>query len=186
MTKRSPRTGLVGDRRGAALVSFVLVMPFVLLVTLALSELVLFVFDYHRASEAARRAVREVVLADAVGDLSGLTPGSPVICRGGESLSCGDAGVATGGATAFARIFDAARGILPAVEAANVEVAYRDGNLGSADQPGGPLALVDVSLLDIRHRFLLLGLMPGAPRETTFSVRAGGTVGRRYLEVALD
>lgn len=52
---------LRGDVQGSAAVEFALVAPILVILTLAALDLASLMFDYHRASEATRRAARVAV-----------------------------------------------------------------------------------------------------------------------------
>ncbi len=63
---RFPRR-LRRDDRGEAIVGFAFVLPVLVLLSLAIFEFSLVMFDFHRAGEATRRAVRSVAIKRTTG-----------------------------------------------------------------------------------------------------------------------
>ena len=163
---RFPRR-LRRDDRGEALIGFTFVIPVLVLLCLAVFEFGLVIFDFHRAGEATRRAVRLVAIGNPVADVSGFSAGSAIQCTSsGGSVSC------TGTATADAGVFDSMvadmQQILPAIAPQNVEIEYRDSGVGDPTTPGGIIPLVTVKLVNLTHAFFLVQLIPGMPEELTF------------------
>ncbi len=155
------------DDRGEAIIGFALVLPVLALLSLAIFEFSLVIFDFHRAGEATRRAVRLVAISAPVADVSGFSAGSTIQCTSsGSSVSCG------GSATADAGVFDAVvsemQEILTAIGPENVEIEYRDSGVGDATTPGGIIPLVTVKLVNLTHAFFLVQLIPGMPEELTY------------------
>ncbi len=155
------------DDRGEAIVGFAFVLPVLVLLSLAIFEFGLVMFDFHRAGEATRRAVRLVAISDPVADLSGFSAGSAIQCTSsGVSVSC------SGSAAADAGVFDAMvsnmQEILPAIGPQNVEIEYTDSSVGDPTTPGGIIPLVTVKLVNLTHAFFLVQLIPGMPEELTY------------------
>lgn len=155
------------DDRGEAILGFAFVMPVLVLLSLAIFEFGLVMFDFHRAGEATRRAVRLVAISDPVADVSGFTTGSTIQCTSsGGSVSC------SGSATADAGVFDAMiadmQQILPAIGPQNVEIEYTDSSVGDPTTPGGIIPLVTVKLVNLTHAFFIVQIIPGMPEEITF------------------
>ncbi len=161
---RLPRR-LWRDDRGEAFVGFAFALPVLVLLSLAIFEFSLVMFDFHRAGEATRRAVRSVAISNPVADVSGFSAGSTIQCTSsGGSVSCS--------ATADAGVFDSMvadmQQILPAIAAQNVEIEYTDSGVGDPTTPGGIIPLVTVKLVDLTHAFFLVQLIPGMPEELPF------------------
>ena len=68
------------DDRGEAIVGFAFVLPVLVFLSLAIFEFSLVMFDFHRAGEATRRAVRLVAISDPVANVSGFSAGSAIPC----------------------------------------------------------------------------------------------------------
>ncbi len=66
------------DDRGETIIGFAFVLPALVLLSLAIFEFSLVMFDFHRAGEATRRAARLVAISDPVADISGLSAGSAI------------------------------------------------------------------------------------------------------------
>ena len=163
---RFPRR-LRRDDRGEAIVGFAFVMPVLVLLSLAIFEFGLVMFDFHRAGEATRRAVRLLAIANPVADVSSFAAGSAIQCTSsGGSVSC------SGSAAADAGVFDAMvlnmQEILPAIGPENVEIEYTDSSVGDPTTPGGIIPLVTVKLVNLTHAFFIVQLIPGMPQELTF------------------
>lgn len=169
---------LRGDRQGATAIEFAVAFPIVFMLTLALIDFMLLLLDHHRASEAARRAVREATILPPVVQLSSLTPGGSSICANSAgSVSCSSGSVQN--AEVFADLIAAAQPIFPRLTAENLRVIYQDVGLGDPDLPGGILPQVSVELQNVEFKFTALGMLPGLPDKVTLpafrsSMIAGG------------
>ena len=158
---------LGADERGESLVGFALVAPVLRMLSLAILEFSLVVFDYHRAGEATRRAARLAAISTPVADVGGFTSGSAIQCSSaGGAVSCG--GIAAADGAAFDAIIAEMRAVLPSIAPENVEVVYGDSGLGDPTTPGGIIPLVSVRLVGLAHPFLFLGGFPGIPSGVTF------------------
>lgn len=168
----------IGDERGEALISFALVLPLVVLMTLGLVEFVFAIFDYHRAGEATRRGARAAVISSNVVGTA-LIAGGTLTCSASAGIaSCGSA---TGAVSAFTQVVSAMQAILPTVSANSVQVEYRDSGLGDASTPGGLIPVVTVRLVGFTRDFFLLKAIPGfgsGMTLPTFSTsQIGGGIG---------
>ena len=163
---RVPRR-LRRDDRGEAIIGFAFVMPVLAFLSIAIFEFGLVMFDFHRAGEATRRAVRMVAISDPVADVSGFSAGSAIQCTSsGSSVSC--SGSATANAGVFNAMVSEMQEILTAIGPENVEIEYRDSGVGDPTTPGGIIPLVTVKLVNLTHAFYLVQLIPGMPEELTF------------------
>lgn len=158
---------LGADQRGESLIGFALVAPILIMLSLAILEFSLVVFDYHRAGEATRRAARLAAISTPVADVSGFAAGSTIQCSSaGGGVSCG--GIDAADPAAFDAIIDEMRQVLPIIGPENLEVTYSDSGLGDPTTPGGIIPLVSVRLVGLDHPFLLLGGFPGISSGVTF------------------
>lgn len=163
--ERAPR--LAADRSASTLLSFGLILPLLMALTVGIGEVVMIGFDYHRAGEATRQAARLATILPSVGNLTGLSPAADVVCREvGGSLGCGSAGVEAP-ATFDAILADVQR-LLPFVGPDQLEIRYSFSGLGDAATPGGILPAVTVQLVGIEHPFLMLDALPGIPPSFAF------------------
>lgn len=155
------------DLRGATALEFALISPALLTATLGALEVALVMYDYHAASEATRRGVRQALLGAPVATLSNLGNGS-ITCSGGGngSVTCTPGSVHS--ADSFTAIVDEIRAMAPFVQASNVRVTYRASGV-TVDAAGAFVTpLVTVSLTGVQHDFLALGLIPGLPGSMTY------------------
>ena len=148
------------DEEGEAAIGFGLVLPMLVLVCLAILEFSMIICDYHRASEATRRGARTAAISTPILDTDSLGVGGNVTCIGtGGGVSCN--GEAAAAPEVFNSMIAAMQDILPAIQAANVEVEYRDIGLGDITTPGGIVPLITVKLVNFQHPFLMLQGFPG-------------------------
>jgi Flp pilus assembly protein TadG len=169
-----PAKDALGDERGEALISFALVLPLLVLMTLGLIEFTLAIFDYHRASEATRRGVRAAVISSgAVG--TALSAGGTINC--GASAGVSSCGTATGAVAVFTQVVSAMQAILPTIPANAVNIEYRDSGLGDASTPGGLIPVVTVRLVGFTRDFLLLKGIPGFGSGMTLPSFSASQVG---------
>jgi hypothetical protein len=169
---------LVRAENGEALIGFGLLLPVLVLVCLAILEFSIIVFDYHRASEATRRAARIIAIATPIPDPSNLNSGNSITCTAaGGGVTCSGAAAQT--PETFTAMIAEMQLILPAIGAENVEVVYSDIGLGDETTPGGIIPLVTVRLVNFQHPFMMLKGFPGFgpsiayPAFTTNQVAGG-------------
>lgn len=152
---------------GAAAIGFGLLLPVLILICLSILEFSLIVFDYHRASEATRRAARNVSISTPIPNPADLTVGGSVTCSAtGTSVSCSGAAAQT--PETFNAMIAEMQLILPAIGASNVEVVYSDIGLGDVTTPGGIIPLVTVRLVGLQHPLLMLKGFSGFGTSITY------------------
>jgi hypothetical protein len=164
------------------MVEFAITVSLFLLLTLAIMEFVLLIFDMSRANEMTRQLSRLAITADPVCDIwesdcsgsgapglscdpSSLPGDSAVIVDLGEVDILGPSNSSPLGTTGY-RMLNLAQDFLPAVEAENVQVSYYCSNTGSVDRPQ-PIPLVAVRLENFSRPFIIgsfLGLSTGTQR----------------------
>lgn len=160
--RRARRRGM-GDSGEAAL-SFGLILPLLMVLTLGIIEMGLLMLDQGRAAEATRRGSRLAAMENAIANLDGIA--APIECRStAGTVTCTGAAVLT--VATFDGIVASMQAILPRVTAQNVLVTYRPSALGT-QASGGIKPFVTVSLSNYRHPFSMLGALPGMPDEITF------------------
>lgn len=167
----------VTDRRsqaGSTLVEFAITVSLFLLLTLAIMEFVLLIFDMSRANEMTRQLSRLAITADPVCDIWGSGCGgsgaATLTCPGGSAIIVDLSAVNTTapsspgdrGPTGY-RMLELAQAFLPAVQANNILVSYRCSGTGTAFRPR-PVPLVTVELQNFSRPFIvgsLLGIGTG-------------------------
>lgn len=172
MTGRFP---LIRDQRGAGAAEFALVVPLLILLLLGLIDAGRFMWEYNRAEKATQMGVRYAVVTDpilpALGTYSfavdgGVIPGDTVpgalfdnavctntacTCNASSGGFCSTAGHDP---AAFAKLVTRMSTMYAPIQAANVEIEYRNVGLGYAGDPNGPdvAPLVTVSLKDLKFQ----------------------------------
>ena len=158
---------LRGDRAesGESIISFAILFPILLGLSLAILEFSLVVLDYNRASEATRRAARIAAIEDPIGDLENVANGDVSCTANGGTTVC------TGGALLSAATFDtvvlAMQSVLPSIAPENVQVVYSDSGIG-AEESGGIKPFVSVKLVNLQRPFMFLQVLAGVPAQITF------------------
>jgi Flp pilus assembly protein TadG len=157
---------LLRRRDGGAALEFALIAPLLLTVTLGALELAFIVYDFHAATEATRRGVRQAITATPVAALANLGANTITCSGSGESVSCSTGSVRS--SQSFADIVGEIRAIAPFIRADNVRVSYRASGV-VVDAAGSFVTpLVTVSLVGVRHDFVALRLIPGMPTSMTY------------------
>ncbi|MSP67122.1 MAG: hypothetical protein EXQ96_03285 [Alphaproteobacteria bacterium] len=168
--------GLIGCRAGSALISFAVAMPVFLGLGVAVVEMSVLTFDYHRAGEAVRRGARAAAMVPALTSLAALGPGQSVECHGTDTgLDC--AGTSSVVPADFTTILTTMQAIHPGIQRQNVTIEYRHSGIGDMEQPGGMRPIVTVGLRDLRHAFLLPGAVPGLPADLPLPKLAANQMG---------
>lgn len=143
-----------------------MIAPLLLTVTLGALELAFVAYDFHAATEATRRGARQAIMATPVASLGNLGGGA-ITCAGAQNtVSCSPGSVRS--AQSFAAIVQEIRAAAPFVLADNVRVSYRSSGV-VVDAAGAFVTpLVTVSLVNVRHEFVALRLIPGMPTSMTY------------------
>ena len=153
-------------RDGGVALEFAFIAPLLLTVTMGALEITLIVYDFHAATEATRRGVRQAITGTPVASLGNLGGGA-ISCAGSQdSVSCSPGSVRS--TQSFAAIVQEIRAAAPFVAAENVRVSYRSSGV-VVDAAGAFVTpLVTVSLVNVRHDFIALRLIPGMPASMTY------------------
>ena len=164
-TKRGWLRRFTRAQSGAAIVEFAFVAPLLVIMTLAIFEFMMVMFDYHRAGEATRQGVRTAAIEASVGDLDGLeAAGDVVFCTGNAGgATCTGGPVTT--AASFTQVVSEMQTVLPYIGPKNVRIEYRFSGIGDATTPGGILPHVTVRLIDLARPFSLFQAIPGIPNS---------------------
>ena len=145
----------LGDVRGAMAVEFALVIPIIIVVTVALFEFVFLMYDYQSATDATREGVRAALIGETLADLANLETQDVVCTFPGGATSCVGGVAATGADTTFAAIVAAMQ--VPKADVANIEVRVTY-SWSQIDGAGSAIKtpLVTVSLVNATHEMFLL------------------------------
>lgn len=148
---------LLRDEDGAFQIEFALTMPILMLLSLGLLEFSLLAFDYQRASEASRRAVRFVIIGNNIPNTANLLQANPPIITctsSGGVVSCQNASPSTDANARFQAMLASMQQVLPGIQEENVRITYESADVGGADQAGGIIPLVTIEIVGLRHQFL--------------------------------
>jgi Flp pilus assembly protein TadG len=158
--------GMLKRQDGGVALEFALIAPLLFAVTLGALEIAFIAYDFHAATEATRRGVRQAITETSVATLSHLGA-NPITCSGsGDTVSCSSGSVRS--SQSFTDIVNEIRAAAPFVSAENVRVSYRASGV-TVDAAGSFVTpLVTVSLVGVRHDFFALKLIPGMPTSMTY------------------
>ena len=162
--------------RGSVAIEFAFILPLLLIFTIGVIEFGLIMFDFHRASEATRRALRLALINPPLTTLSTLSAASITCNKSGGAVSC-TAGTVQGTATtSFDSMVEAMQGVFPTIQDSNVRVIYAASGLDAGLPPGLVTPLVTVSLTNLTHPFFVPKLF-GLPATLTYPGFSTSAVG---------
>ncbi len=150
---------------GETLISFAILMPILLGLSLAILEFSLVMLDYNRASEATRRAARIAAIQAPVGNLTDVENVDVVCTSAGGAATC--TGGAVESATTFNSIVQVMQSMLPSIAPENVQVVYKNSGVGTTEA-GGLKPLVSVNLINLQRPFMFVHLITGVPSAITY------------------
>ena len=169
---------------GAVAIEFAFIVPALILFTVGILEFGLLLFDYHRASEATRRASRLALIQDPIAtldtlrttnlaiDCTAVTDGT-VSCTGSTEDGDADAN--------FAAMITAMQAVFADIGNTNVQIGYVASGIDDAANTFVVTALVTVNLTGVTHSFVALGIVPGVP--TSMTLPAFSTSALRATEI---
>ena len=153
---------------GAVAIEFAFLVPALIIFTVGILEFGLILFDYHRASEATRRASRLAIIQDPLGSMDSLRSTSfSCTANSGGTVACTGTTVATGASTRFAAMITAMQAVFSDIGNTNVQVGYVASGTDAAANPEVVTALVTVNLTGVTHSFVVLDIVPGVPSSMT-------------------
>lgn len=166
------RTGILNrflrSTRGAFQIEFAITFPVLLVLSFGLLEFSLIAFDYQRASEASRRAVRHAIINDSIPNTASLLDGNVIVCTssGGTVACTGSASPADDPTTPeveadvrFQALLATMQSAYPNIGEENVRITYESTDVGDPDEAGGILPLVTVEIFDLEYEFLMGALI---------------------------
>ena len=161
-----PRIAL--DEQGDVAVEFGLIAPLLIGLSMAIFEFILLLYDYQSATDAARMAVRSVIVGDTLYSLDTLSSTQTITCIKANSTSDMLCNFATNSDTDqnadFNAAVTAAQVAMPTITHSNVQVTYSwstvdDGQLTTALKT----PMVTVDLTGVTHDILFLDGFFGLP-----------------------
>ncbi len=150
---------------GESILTFAILFPILLGISLAILEFSLVILDYNRAGEATRRAARIAAIEPPIGDLSNIDTGE-VSCSANSGTTFCNGGTLLSAAT-FNSMVQAMQTVLPAIEPDNVQVVYGNSGIGAVES-GGIKPFVSVNLVNLQRPFMFLQVIAGVPAQITF------------------
>jgi Flp pilus assembly protein TadG len=166
------------DRHGGAMIEFGVIAGILALVSVAIVDLSLLVFDYARATEATRRATRIAAIAPPIATLDNLLTVDIVCSAPTGTVACN--GAAPVEPATFDSIVTAMQAVLTTVGRENVEVAYRASGIGTAEA-GGYKPYVTVRLLNLQRPLIFLDTLTGGSGAITFPPFTTTLIGNSYI-----
>lgn len=148
---------LVRNEDGAFQIEFALTFPVLILLSLGLLEFSLLAFDYQRAAEASRRAVRFVIIGNNIANTARLLEDPPPVIQctsTGGTVSCDNASPSTTANERFQAMLANMQEVMPAIQEENVRVTYESADVGGPDQAGGIIPLVTIEIIGLQHEFV--------------------------------
>ena len=149
--------------RGVMAIEFAILAPALVLFTMGALEFGLILFDYQKAGEATRRAVRDLVINPPLAALDALADDGTVVCIGsGGGVSCTGGAVQGDASATFTLLYNKMQDIFSDILPQNVSVTYSaTAGIDKATNPGVVTPVVTLSLTGMRHEFLILQYVPG-------------------------
>lgn len=147
---------LIKQEKGAALVEFALVFPMLIFMSIGLLEFSLLAYDYQRATEATRRAVRFAIIGNNVANTANLLIGNKIVCTSsGGVVSCTGGSPSEFADARFAEMLDSMQVAYPLILEKHLRITYESTNVGNAKEAGGIIPLVTIEVLFLKHEFML-------------------------------
>lgn len=146
------------DQKGAALVEFGLILPALLAISALIIDFSIWMFEFHRTNEAARRIARLATLSEPLVDQAVLEADGTELCTVSNTNCTGiDDWLAEG------------QTIQPSLTSANIQVTYDLADIGGLGSEEGYKVLVTTELVDINHTLIMVPIIPGVPDSVTYS-----------------
>lgn len=154
---------LLGCRRGTAAIEFAILLPVILVISVAGLEFALIMFEYHLASEATRRAARVAIIEPPIASIDEITT-SGVTCTyaGGSPPSCSGATTSSTATATFDKIADAVAELVPSIltdPSLTLSVTYRDTGLTDSGTTNVYTPSATVRLTGLKYEFFAAGLV---------------------------
>ena len=146
----------LADEEGAFIVEFGIAFPVLILLSFALLEFSLVVFDYQRAAEATRSGVRHTIISPPIANTATLIVGNTIVCKNPAGTVVCDGGSPSVDANVrWASLMANMTPIYPTLTSANVVVTYEGTDVGEEDEYGGIFPLVTVQLDGVTHKMIV-------------------------------
>lgn len=160
------RTGIlhrfIRETRGAYVVEFAITFPVLIILSFGLMEFALLAFDYQRAAEASRRAVRFAIINPSIPNTANLlditdplNPPTIVCTSSAGTVSCVGGSPSAVADVQFQALLTTMQDVYPNIKEQNLRITYTSSDVGTADTAGGILPLVTIEILDLRYDFLV-------------------------------
>lgn len=153
------------DQRGSVATEFAMIVPFLVMLTVAIIEFVVFLYDWQIATNATREGVRAALIAPNIASLSSLsTAGTVVTCEwSGGGATCSPGSVTTNADAIYTGIVTAMQDLVPEITATMVKIDYTFSTTDNVATSDLKTPLVSVRLEGFIHTFVVLDLFVGIP-----------------------
>ena len=146
----------LADEEGAFIVEFGIAFPVLILLSFALLEFSLVVFDYQRAAEATRSGVRHTIISPPIANTATLIVGNTIVCKNTSgTVVCDGGSPAVDANDRWAKLMANMTPIYPTLTSANVLVTYEGTDVGEEDEYGGIFPLVTIELEGVKHNMIV-------------------------------
>ncbi len=147
---------LVREEDGAFIIEFAIVFPALIILSVGLLEFSLLAYDFQRASESTRRAVRFAIIGNDIANTANLLDDAIIRCDSeGGVVSC------TGGSPhefadeRFQTMLDSMQVAYPLILEEHLRITYESTTVGDAGEAGGIIPLVTIEVRNLKHEFML-------------------------------
>ena len=147
---------LVREEDGGYLVEFAIVFPTMIMLSIGLLEFSLLAYDFQRASEATRRAVRFAIIGNSVANTANLLLGNVIQCTSsGGVVSCTGGSPSETADERFQEMLTSMQVAYPLIYEEHLRITYESTNVGDEDEAGGIIPLVTIEVVQLKHEFML-------------------------------
>lgn len=152
------------DQRGSVATEAAIIIPFLVLLTVAIIEFVVFLYDWQVVTNATREGARAALIAPNIASLGNLnTAGAVVSCQWTGTATCTNGAVTANADTIYTGIVTIMQDLVPGITATMVRIDYTFSTVDNVSTSGLKTPLVSVRLVGFIHTFVVLDLFVGIP-----------------------
>lgn len=158
------RRRLGRDQRGSVATEFAMIVPVLVMLTVAIVEFTVFLYDWQIVTNATREGVRAALIAPNIATLTNLsTAGAVVSCQWTGSATCTNGAVTTDADTIYTGIVTVMQDLVPEITATMVKIDYTFSSTDNLATSSLKTPLISVRLEGFVHTFVVLDLFVGIP-----------------------
>lgn len=169
ITSAIRRWRLGRDQRGSVATEAAIIIPFLIVLTVAIIEFIVFLYDWQIVTNATREGARAALIAPNIGSLTNLSSlGQVVECEwSGGGATCINGTVTTNADAIYTGIVTVMQDLVPGIEATMVKIDYTFSSTDNVATSSLKTPLVSVRLEGFQHTFIVLDLFVGTPFTVT-------------------